>query len=131
MNQFSTLKPEKIPQQKVTNFSTSPIKCSHCLEIFKSHFSAVSHFEHSQLQLDKFSKYEITLLLSLIRNCFSLALLTKYAPMATKHHDINASRLRRMHPTFGKSISISPAVLKFGYTNLIFTESGAKINRQY
>jgi len=49
--------------------------CSHYLEKFKSHFPAVSHFEHSQLQLDKFSEHEITLLLSLIRNCFSLALL--------------------------------------------------------
>jgi len=52
--------------------------------------------------------------------------------MATKQREISGSRLLRMHPMHFQQVrKVSVAVSKLAYTNLIFIESGAKINRQY
>ena len=46
-----------------------------------------------------------------------------YAPVATKKHDVSASRFLRTRPTFSKSVLVSVAVSKLGCTNLIFVDS--------
>jgi len=58
---FGVLSPEKILHWKVRYLSSWPIKCSHSnlKKKLKSHFSVISHLEHSQLQLDEFSEHEI------------------------------------------------------------------------
>jgi len=61
--------PQKIPYEKVKYLSTSPVKCSHgALKNSKKSFSTINHLEYLQLQLNKFSAHEITLIFSLIRN---------------------------------------------------------------
>jgi len=52
---FGIRNPEKIPQQNVTNLSTSPVKCSYCTvkKSKQSNFAEISHLEHSQRQMDK------------------------------------------------------------------------------
>jgi len=56
-----------------------------------------------------------------------------YAPVATKHRDVSASRLLRAYAYHFQQIrKISVAVLKLAYViNLVFIEYGAKSNRQY
>lgn len=54
-----------------------------------------------------------------------------YAPIATKKRDIAAARLFRTRSTFSKSVMVSVAVSKLGYTGLIFVEPGVKVNGAY
>jgi len=54
-----------------------------------------------------------------------------YAPISVKKHDIATKRLLRTRSTFSKSIMVSVAVSKLGFTDLIFVESGVKVNGAY
>jgi len=53
-----------------------------------------------------------------------------YAPTRTKKRDIAPSRLLRTQSTFSKSLMVSVAVSKMGVVELIFVDSGVKVNRQ-
>ena len=55
-----------------------------------------------------------------------------YAPYwTTLKRDIAADRLLRTRPTFSKSVMVSVAVSKLGYTKLIFVEPGLKVDGAY
>lgn len=54
-----------------------------------------------------------------------------YAPSGTKKCDIAADRLLRTRSTFTKSVMVSVAVSKLGFTDMFFVEPGVKINGSY
>jgi len=51
-----------------------------------------------------------------------------YAPVGTKKRFIQTSRLLRTRSTFSKSVMVSVAVSKLGVTELMFVDSGVKVN---
>ena len=54
-----------------------------------------------------------------------------YMPCSMKKHDIAADRLLRTRPTFSKSVMVSVAVSKLGFTELIFAEPVVKADGAY
>lgn len=54
-----------------------------------------------------------------------------YAPNGTKKRDIDSDRLLRTRSTFTKSVMVSVAVSKLGFTDMFFVEPGVKINGSY
>ena len=54
-----------------------------------------------------------------------------YAPQGIMKRDIAAKRLLRTGPTFSKSVMVSVAISKVGCTQLIFVETGVKVDSTY
>ena len=54
-----------------------------------------------------------------------------FALCGTKKRDIAADRLLRTRPTFSKSVVVSFAVSKLGCTELIFVQTGVKVDGAY
>jgi len=54
-----------------------------------------------------------------------------YVPVGTKKQFIQPSRLLRTRSTFSKSVMVLVAVSKMDVTELIFVDSGVKVNGQY
>ena len=54
-----------------------------------------------------------------------------YAPLGSQKRQVSAERLLRTRSTFSKSVMVSVAVSLLGTTELMFIESGVKINGAY
>jgi len=54
-----------------------------------------------------------------------------YVPVGTKKRLIQPSRLLRTRSTFSKSVMVSVTVSKMGVTELMFVDSGVKVNDHY
>ena len=54
-----------------------------------------------------------------------------YVPVGIKKREVNAKRLLRTRPTFSKSVMVSVAVSKLGWSDLIFVELGVKVSGTY
>src|SRR6218665_3957752 len=50
---------------------------------------------------------------------------------ATLKCNVDANHLLRTRPTFSRSLMVSVAVSKLGYTKLFFVEPGVKVNGEY
>jgi len=98
----------------------------------KSHFSAISHLEDLQLQLDKFSACKIGFIYwwkLVYRVCFNNLqndVIYRCVWQSKSVVSVLAISCARI-----LLLSLYSAVSKLGYTNLIFFEPRAKINRQY
>jgi len=66
---FCTWNPENFTLEDY-ELVISLAKCSHCtLKNLKSHFLAVSHHEHSELQVGKFTGHEMGFTFTPTKNC--------------------------------------------------------------
>ena len=94
----------------------------------------LARLTRSKQLLRNFSSGEVDFIFFSDEKVFSVAPPVKlqndrvYAPISVKKRDIATKRLLRTRSTFSKSIMVSVAVSKLGFTDLIFVEPGVKVN---